>query len=543
MILKNSLIYINQFFFFIFSHLRNFYLNSSIYNNKISKVNSNNLEFKPNISLLGYIVKYSRNKKNIDNFILNDVWSEQNLRRKDFKNLHSFFWLFTIDLKSSKNKIQKVIINWINKNYRYNHESWEIDILSKRIISWISNSKITYENSEEDYKKKFDKLIKKQINHLINEIERSKGVDDKILGCAAIILGGLAYEDKIKFLNYGLKLLKKIIRSAFDKEGFPKSRNLRQLNFYLKYFILIREWLKESQSEIPEYLDEIIYYLGQSYFLINKSSKTNYLFNGNHISNGFEFENYISRLGYKFKSKDHEAGGYIFLKNKKFELAMDIGPSPERRFSKDYQSGALSFEFVSNGKKIVTNSGYFQNYKHQLNFISKTTACQNTLVLGNSSSAQFFKKPNGTTELNGSVKILDKNIILKDNYWFISAAHDGYLKRFGVIHKRRLEYFNDTKKIMGIDKIIRKKKGKKFNFEIRFHLDPNTKVMKTQDNKVIYIECENEAWKFTADKYNMNFETGLFFGFKNQFLENQNIVISGNIQNENKEIKWEIEKI
>jgi len=102
---------------------------------------------------------------------------------------------------------------------------------------------------------------------------------------------------------------------------------------------------------------------------------------------------------------------------------------------------------------------------------------------------------------------------------------------------------DDIKKIKGSDKIIRNKKGKQLNFEIRFHLEPNSRVMKTQDNKNIYIECENEGWKFISEEYNINFETGLFFGLKNQFLENQNIVISGIIQSENKEIKWEIQKI
>ena len=42
-------------------------------------------------------------------------------------------------------------------------------------------------------------------------------------------------------------------------------QNLETLNnliFYLKYFILIREWFKEAQNEIPEHIDETIYYLG-----------------------------------------------------------------------------------------------------------------------------------------------------------------------------------------------------------------------------------------------------------------------------------------
>ena len=39
---------------------------------------------------------------------------------------------------------------------------------------------------------------------------------------------------------------------------------------------------------------------------------------------------------------------------------MDVGSTPNRKFSEKYQAGALSFEFASNGKKIFTNSGYFE---------------------------------------------------------------------------------------------------------------------------------------------------------------------------------------
>ncbi|GIT35881.1 MAG: hypothetical protein Ct9H300mP5_3500 [Candidatus Pelagibacterales bacterium] len=69
--------------------------------------------------------------------------------KKNFKNFHSFFWLFSLDLKSSKKITQSVIHNWIEANINYNKTNWEINILSKRIIAWISNSKLTYEDSEE----------------------------------------------------------------------------------------------------------------------------------------------------------------------------------------------------------------------------------------------------------------------------------------------------------------------------------------------------------------------------------------------------------
>jgi len=268
MFFKNSSNYFSQFFFFISNYIKNIYLNSNIYNKKISRIPNRNIEYKPSPSLLDCLIKYEKKKIKIEDLYLNSVWSNKDLAEKDYKNLHSFFWLFSLDLKSSKKIIQSVILNWIEENNNYNKKNWEVDILSRRIIAWISNSKLTYEDSDDEYKNKFNIIIQKQINHLINEIEKSKWIDNKMIGCAAIILTGLSFKEKEKYLNFGLSLLKKIINFSFDNQGFPKSRNIRQLIFFLKYFVLIREWLKESQNDIPEYLNEIIFYLGQSYSLV-----------------------------------------------------------------------------------------------------------------------------------------------------------------------------------------------------------------------------------------------------------------------------------
>ena len=84
---------------------------------------------------------------------------------------------------------------------------------------------------------------------------------------------------------------------------------------------------------------------------------------------------------------------------------------------------------------------------------------------------------------------------------------------------------------------------KSTNFEIRFHLIPEAKVTKTQDGKTILIELENSGWKFSSKDHKIDVETGLYFGKKNSFVENQNIFISGLTQNEDQEIMWELIKI
>ena len=87
----------NEFFTFCLNQARQYYLSTKLYDKKISRVTSNNLEYKPSPSLLDCIIKYNKEKKNINNFLFNDIWKNKNISVKDYKNIHSFFWLFSND--------------------------------------------------------------------------------------------------------------------------------------------------------------------------------------------------------------------------------------------------------------------------------------------------------------------------------------------------------------------------------------------------------------------------------------------------------------
>jgi uncharacterized heparinase superfamily protein len=543
MIFNNSLNFINNSYIFSKKKIRSLYLSSNIYNRKITPSTISSLNYCPSPNFLDSFIKYEKKKINIENYSLNKIWNNKNLKEKHYKSLNSFFWLFSLDLKSSKKDTQNVILQWINNNHRYNSKSWEFDIIAKRIIAWTSNSRLTYEDGDTDYKDNFNKIIKKQTNHLINEITKSKWVDDKMIGCAAIILTGLSYQDKDGHLKTGLNLLRKLAKSSFDNDGFPKSRSIRQLCFYLKYFILIREWFKESQNEIPDFINENIYYLGQAYAFTWQGNKVDLLFNGNHETNNSDFDHYLKKFGYTFKSQINELGGYANLNNKKNSLIMDIGSSPDKKFSSNYQAGALSFEIISNGKKLICNSGYFQDQNHQLNDLSKSSAIHSTLILDDRSSCKFTKTKNENSKISQGLKILKKNIVFEKNYWKINAAHDGYLKQYGIIHEREIEFYPEKLKFVGLDKIISRNNIKDLKFEIRFHLKPYIKTMKTQDNKSILIDLDGEGWKFKSENNNINIDNGLYFGRKDYFVDNQNIVISGMTNDKNQTIKWEITKL
>jgi uncharacterized heparinase superfamily protein len=542
MIVKKFLDSFGLIYFNLKNYINKIYQNSNLYDKKISKTYSITFNYKPSPHLLSSLIKYQKKKYKIEDFSLESIWTN-NINSKDYKKLNNFFWFFSLDLKSSKKAVQSLIVNWINNNNRYNNKSWDFDLTSKRVISWLSNHELTYDDDDKEFKIRFNSSIQKQTNHLLNEIKNSKVFENKMIGCAAIILTGLAYQNNKIYLDNGLSFLRKIVKTSIDNNGFPKSRNIKQLSFYLKYFILIREWFKESQNTIPEFIDETIYYLGINYASVWQNIKHDILFNGNYLSNNDEFDQYLKRFNYTFKNENKETAGYAILKNKKIILAMDVGPSPIGPQSNDYQSGALSFEIISSGKKLISNSGYFANKQNKLNKLSKSTALHSTLVIEDYSSCSFKKLKSLGYLVDQGLKIMNKNIVFEDNYWKISASHDGYLKKFGSIHNREIEFYPEQTKFVGTDKIVRKNKDKNVKFDIRFHLDPDSKVMKTQDNKSILIELENEGWKFSCDKFNINIDNGLYFGNKNSYKENHNIFISGITRETEQVIKWEIKRL
>ena len=197
----------------MFDIFRKIYLKSFLYDKKISKTFNVNLRYRPSSYLLKSIVNIQTKKINVDDIILEEFWINKRINENQSKKLNNFFWLFSIDLKSSNSSIQSIIKNWLELNFKYNHNNWNFNITSKRIISWLSNSKLTYDESNEQYRKDFDFNIQKQAVHLINQIDNVPNINNRIVGIAAIILVGLCYKDEKIFIHNGLGFLKRITKN------------------------------------------------------------------------------------------------------------------------------------------------------------------------------------------------------------------------------------------------------------------------------------------------------------------------------------------
>ena len=245
MINKKTFNFLNQFNSFFNNFFRDFYLNSKFYNNKISRITNKTLEYKPSLNLLDCIINQENKKTKVEELYLNSIWDYKNSNPNSEKKLHSFLWLFSLDLKSSKNITQNVILNWIKKNETYDKNKWEIDTLSKRVISWISSAKLTYEDSDDNYKHRFNSMVQKQINHLIYEINKFEP-DVVFVGLTAPkqeLLINQIHKEKLKSVfDANSKNINGIIIEDYNKGTLTKDVISYVINV-ANYLFLIRIWI------------------------------------------------------------------------------------------------------------------------------------------------------------------------------------------------------------------------------------------------------------------------------------------------------------
>ena len=143
-----------------------------------------------------------------------------------------------------------------------------------------------------------------------------------------------------------------------------------------------------------------------------------------------QIEKYLENS--KTENKNINLGGLFKIKYKNHFLLVDIGQPPQKKFSKSYQSGPLSFEYFIDGVKIITNSGFGNQISKKAEFLSRLTACQTTLTINDTSITKFERNEMINKVFGNSIQNSFKSFdfISKNENSFIgcSASNNGYEK-------------------------------------------------------------------------------------------------------------------
>ena len=425
--------------------LRNKKFKSSNYNVSLGGIQPHRIYESSNIFLIQDLINHDPIILNSVRKFTTNVWKITNLEDDKIKKLHNFSWLPALNIKNEKELGCLIIDQWINNFSNYNEKYWTLDIVTMRLIYWISSYEIIFKNSDLIFRSKVINNIVKQTKHLFKNISLIRGGVDKIKSLAALILVGNSFEQYEEYTQYGLKNLEDELGNFVNKDGFVKSKNPEDLFWTLYFLVLIKEWLTLSRKQTPAFINIYINSLGICFKFLRFSNGDLPLFNGANQINTEKFYEFLESRGYEFENMENIFCGYAKIKSKKIELFIDANNPSSMLHSRNYQAGPLSFELASNGVKFICNSGSGKNLGEELSYLSSSTAAHSTVTINDTSSCIFQK--NALIRKYFGNSLIEKHNIFKQEFKndkeFIQCivGHDGYEKRFKILHERQITLF------------------------------------------------------------------------------------------------------
>jgi uncharacterized heparinase superfamily protein len=201
-------------------------------------------------------------------------------------------------------------------------------------------------------------------------------------------------------------------------------------------------------------------------------------------------------------------------------VIIDTGPPPPPSVSQDAHAGCLSFEFSSGQTRIVINCGMPTTGRDNWRPFARSTAAHSTLTYHDASSCQFVELSamkrllRGAPITSGPGHVESQREAIADGE-MLTASHDGYLSRFGVIHRRVLIVSHDGTRLEGEDSLSPASggriKGGDTDFALRFHLHPSVKASRLSDARGVMLVLPNrDVWTFEAFDDKVDLEDSVF---------------------------------
>jgi len=222
-------------------------------------------------------------------------------------------------------------------------------------------------------------------------------------------------------------------------------------------------------------------------------------------------------------------------------VVADMAPPPPSRIAKGGCASTLAFELSDGAQRLIVNCGNTGGtlaIAPDLAKALRTTAAHSTLTLGDSNSTAIHA--DGTLGAGvGSVEVDREEL---EGGSRIDASHDGYARRFGLIHKRTLALSASGRELRGEDALLPAPKRRKIAtapFAIRFHLAPGVEVTPTADGQAALLRiAHGPLWQFRCRGGKLSAEDSLWIDADGRPHATQQFVVEGEAPPGGTSVAW-----
>ncbi|HUE10158.1 MAG TPA: heparinase II/III family protein [Steroidobacteraceae bacterium] len=438
--------------------------------------------------------------------------------------LLGFGWLRHLraaDTALTRANARSLVDDWISIPANKRPLGRRADVLARRVISLLSQAPLVLGDTDSKFYRRYLRGLTREIRYLrYTMLDIPDGVP-RLQVLIALSYASLCLANQARHIRAATRRLSDELQRQILPDGGHISRNPGALIELLIDLLPLRQTFAARNIAPPPALLNAIDRMMPMLRFFRHGDGSFALFNGMSSAPSDLLATllaYDDAHGVPMANMPHT--GYQRLDAGAMTVIMDTGLPPPPNVSHDAHAGCLSFEMSSGPSRIVINCGMPTTGRDNWRAFARGTPAHSTLTCHDTSSCQFVELTamkrflQGSPIISGPVNVESLREVVTNGV-LLTASHDGYLERFGVVHRRVLMAAPDGARLDGEDTLSAAPGGRiratDTDYALRFHLHPAVKASRLSDARGVMLVLPNrDVWTFEALDDKVELEDSVF---------------------------------
>jgi uncharacterized heparinase superfamily protein len=466
-------------------------------------------------------------------------WSPPSVGPEWLAAWHGFGWISDLVATgaAARDTVRDLVQSWIAESPGWNTIAWRSDVLATRIFAWIVHFEELGKREQDDpLRRAMLTSLVAQLRHLARTASWEVTGAARLRALKGLAAGMAVFGSPEPRLARVLKTFERELSVQILPDGGHISRSPSLQLQVLQDLIDTRAVLRAGQIEVPNTLKQAIERMAPMLRFFRHGDRRLALFNDSLEEDGVLIDLVLTRSETKGRAPSNAPDtGFDRLQAFKSTVLIDTGKPPPRGFDNHAHAGTMSFELSHERERIIVNCGAYRGPKPNWWRVARASAAHSVLVVADTNSVEI--RADGS--LGRSPTSVARERAEHEGQQWVSATHDGYRERFGLIYARQLFLSADGEDLRGEDRLTGLPGAA---FAVRFHLHPSVQASLVRDSTAALMRCPSGiVWRLRAAGAEMSLGESIYLG-SGEARKTQQLVLSGTVPAGGATVRWAIRR-
>jgi len=466
--------------------------------------------------------------------------------------LQSFAWLRDLSAAATRERgarsAEIVMRKWLLAHAEQVSEpAWRADLWGRRILFWTAYAPYILSSTDPVYRSSVLYALARGARHLERSADKALPGLARITAWSGVIAAALVVQGGPARLKSGEAGIERALGVSMHDDGGLVSRSPAEQLAMVEILGQLRAVYAAARRDVPEWLSEALASAVGALLSVTLGDDALSSWQGGNMATRRRVAAAADGAGLIVRPLRQARGwGYQRLQARTTVLVFDAAPPPPPRSLNGACASTLAFELSDGPSRLIVNCGSVGEARGVLPpalvHALRTTAAHSTLTLGDRNSTAIHE--------DGSLGkgVAEVELVRDETAGIgrVEASHDGYSRRYGLIHERRLNLSGDGRQLGGEDRLIaagRKRRTEAVPFAVRFHLAPQVEVTTTADGQGALLRLRGGAvWQFRCRGGQLSVEDSLWIDGEARAHATLQLAVAGETPAEGMTISWELKR-